>query len=56
LSKLKCKDFGFKCEFVLESQDVKSLIREFRKHTFTVHEMAYSEEIMKQHIVEADDS
>ena len=55
MSKLRCKDFGFKCEFVLESQNVKSLIREFRKHTLTVHEMAYSEKIMKQYIVEADE-
>ena len=54
MPKLRCKDFEFKCEFMLESQDIKFLMREFRKHTLTIHEMTYSEDILKQHIIETD--
>ena len=47
MTDLKCKDYGFECDFVATG-DVEEVIKTFRNHTEEVHGIDYSIEAIKQ--------
>ena len=48
--KLKCKDYGFECDFSVEGETEK-VIEDFRSHTEDVHGIDYSKEAIMQFIL-----
>jgi predicted small metal-binding protein len=50
MAKLKCADYGFECDFVVEGQ-IEQVIEEFGKHTEDTHGIDYSKEALMQFIL-----
>ena len=50
MSKLKCNDYGFQCDFEVEGEQEK-VIEDFRPHTENVHGIDYSVEAVKQFLL-----
>jgi predicted small metal-binding protein len=50
MTKLKCIDYGFECDFEIEGTDEK-VIEDFRAHTEEVHGIDYSKEAVMQFIL-----
>jgi len=50
LSKLKCSDYGFECNFVSDGE-IEHVVREFGKHTEDIHGIDYSKEALMQFIL-----
>jgi len=50
LVKLRCSDYGFECNFVVEGE-VESILEDFGKHTDEVHGIDYSKESLMQFIL-----
>ncbi|RNJ75907.1 MAG: DUF1059 domain-containing protein [Nitrosopumilus sp. B06] len=48
--KLKCRDYGFECDFMVEGE-VESVIDDFKKHTEEVHGIDYTREAIMQFIL-----
>jgi len=48
--KLKCNDYGFECDFLVEGETEK-VIEDFRSHTEDVHGIDYSIEAVMQFIL-----
>ena len=48
--KLRCNDYGFECDFVVEGE-VEQVIEEFRTHTDDEHGIDYSREAVMQFIL-----
>jgi predicted small metal-binding protein len=48
--KLRCRDYGFECEFVVEGE-VESVITQFGKHTDEEHGIEYTKEVLMQIIL-----
>lgn len=46
---LKCRDYGFECDFVA-SGDVEKVIDDFKGHTEEVHGIDYTREAIMQFI------
>ena len=46
--RLRCKDYGYDCEFIIESDDAQQVMKEFGKHSDEEHGIWYSEESLKQ--------
>jgi len=51
LTKLRCNDYGFECDFVAEGEDIQQVIEKFGKHTLDEHGIEYSKEALMQFIV-----
>ena len=47
--KLRCHDYGFECDFVVEGES-ENIIEEFGKHADEVHGINYSKESLMQFI------
>ena len=56
MAKLCCVDYGFECEFAVETEDVSELIDKFAKHTTEEHGIEYSEEALMQFMVRKHNS
>lgn len=50
MAKLKCRDYGFECDFVAEG-DMDVVIDEFKKHTDEEHGIDYSREAVMQFVL-----
>ena len=50
MAKLKCNDYGFECDFVVEGEMGK-VIDEFREHTEEEHGIDYSKEAVTQFLL-----
>jgi len=50
LTKLKCVDYGFECDFVSEGE-IESVLEEFGQHTDEEHGIDYSKEALMQIIL-----
>jgi predicted small metal-binding protein len=48
--KLVCRDYGFECDFVAESEDVSDIIEKFGNHTSKEHGIEYSKEALMKFI------
>ncbi|MGY5147344.1 MAG: DUF1059 domain-containing protein [Candidatus Nitrosopumilus sp. bin_7KS] len=48
--KLKCNDYGFDCDFVVEGE-VEKVLENFGKHTDEEHGIDYSKESLMQFIL-----
>ena len=47
---LKCKDYGFECDYVAEGE-MESVIMSFRDHTEEEHGIDYSKEAIMQFLL-----
>ncbi len=47
MAKLKCGDYGFECDFVVEGE-MEQVIKDFRAHTDDEHGIDYSKEAIMQ--------
>ena len=50
MAKLRCSDYGFECDFVVEC-DIESVITQFGNHTNEEHGIDYSKEAIMQIIL-----
>ena len=51
MPKLRCRDYGFECEFVAEASDVEKVIDDYGKHSADEHGIEYSKESLMQFIL-----
>ncbi len=51
MAKLVCRDYGFECDFVSESEDTGKVIDEYGKHSLDEHGIEYSKESLMQFIL-----
>jgi predicted small metal-binding protein len=51
LPKLSCKDYGFECDFVAESEEPGVVIEAYQKHSEEEHGIEYSKESLMQFIL-----
>jgi predicted small metal-binding protein len=51
LPKLRCKDYGFECDFVAEGTDAEVVIAAYGKHSEEEHGIEYSKESLMQFIL-----
>ena len=49
--KLRCRDYGFDCEFSVEGENTSELVSDFGKHTEDEHGIEYSKESLMQFII-----
>jgi predicted small metal-binding protein len=47
MAKLKCNDYGFECNFIVEGE-IEKVIENFRNHTDEEHGIDYSKEAIMQ--------
>jgi len=52
--KLVCRDYGFECDFVAESEDISDIIEKFGNHTTKEHGIEYSKEALMKFIQRQD--
>ncbi|MDH3766201.1 MAG: DUF1059 domain-containing protein [Nitrosopumilus sp.] len=50
MAKLKCRDYGFECDFIVEGE-IEQVIEDFRKHTDEKHGIDYSKEAIMQFLL-----
>lgn len=50
MTKLRCGDYGFECDFVSEGE-IEKVLSEFGKHTEDEHGIDYSKEALMQLIL-----
>ena len=51
MPKLRCKDYGFECEFVAEADEPATVIESYQKHSEEEHGIEYSKESLMQFIL-----
>jgi len=51
MAKLCCVDYGFECEFAVDTENVSELIEKFAKHTNDEHGIEYSQEALMQFMI-----
>jgi len=51
LPRLRCRDYGFGCEFIIEADDIAKVIVEYSKHSEEEHGIEYSKEALMQFIL-----
>ncbi len=49
--KLRCRDYGFDCDYVAEGVDTPNVLADFGKHTLDEHGIEYSKEALMQFIL-----
>lgn len=49
--KLRCQDYGFECEFVLDGEKNVALLEKLRRHFEEEHGIEYTSEVITQMIV-----
>jgi predicted small metal-binding protein len=50
LAKLKCGDYGFECDFVVQGE-MEIVLQKFTQHTDEEHGIDYSKEVLMQVIL-----
>ena len=50
MASLKCRDYGFECEFISEGE-IEKVLEEFGKHTEEEHGIDYPKEALMQIIL-----
>jgi len=50
MAKLKCNDYGFECDFVVEGE-MEDVIDKFKTHTDDEHGIDYSKEAVMQFLL-----
>ena len=50
MAQLKCRDYGFECEFVADGE-MEKVIEDFRNHTDEEHGIDYSKEAIMQFLL-----
>ena len=50
MAKLRCMDYGYDCDFVVEGE-IEDVIKQFGKHTLDVHGIDYGKEALMQFIL-----
>ncbi|MDH3764925.1 MAG: DUF1059 domain-containing protein [Nitrosopumilus sp.] len=50
MAKLKCKDYGFECDFAVEGE-IDTVLQRFAQHTDEEHGIDYSKEALMQVIL-----
>lgn len=48
---LKCRDYGFDCDFVAQGNDISKVIDEYGTHSAEEHGIEYSKEALMQFII-----
>ena len=51
MAKLRCRDYGFECDFISEGEDVSKVIDEYGQHSADEHGIEYSKESLMQFIL-----
>ncbi len=51
MTRLRCQDYGFECDFVAEGTNVSEVLERFGKHTLEAHGIDYSKEALIQFII-----
>ena len=51
MTKLRCRDYGFDCDFVAEASEVEKVIDAYGKHSEEEHGIEYSKESLMQFIL-----
>ena len=51
MPKLRCRDYGFECDFVAESDNAEEVITSYGKHSEEEHGIEYSKESLMQFIL-----
>jgi len=51
MAKLKCRDYGFECDFVAEEEEIEQVVADFRTHMDDVHGIDYSKEAVMQFLL-----
>ena len=51
MPKLRCKDYGFECDFVAEDTEISKVLQDFGKHTLEEHGIEYSKKALMQFIL-----
>jgi predicted small metal-binding protein len=51
LPKLRCKDYGFECDFVADATNAEEVITAYGKHSLEEHGIEYSKESLMQFIL-----
>ena len=51
MPRLRCSDYGFGCEFIIEADDIAKVIVEYSKHSEEEHGIEYSKEALMQFIL-----
>lgn len=51
MTRLRCSDYGFECDFVAEGSEVSKVIEEYGKHSAEEHGIEYSKESLMQFIL-----
>ena len=51
MTKLVYQDYGFKCDFMAEGNDIAKIIEEYGKHSGDEHGIEYSKEALMQFII-----
>jgi predicted small metal-binding protein len=49
--KLRCQDYGFECDFILEGPKTTGLLEKLRKHFEDEHGIDYTTEVITQMIL-----
>jgi len=48
---LRCRDYGFECDFVAEANDINQVIEEYGSHSAEEHGIEYSKEALMHFII-----
>ena len=56
MAKLCCVDYGFECDYAIESENVSEMIEQFAKHTSDQHGIEYSKEALMQFMLRKHNS
>ena len=51
MAELKCRDYGFECDFVADAANAEEVIAAYGKHSEEVHGIEYSKESLMQFIL-----
>ena len=51
MPKLRCRDYGFDCDFISEAPEVAKVIEDYGKHSEEEHGIEYSKESLMQFIL-----
>ena len=51
MPKLRCRDYGFDCDFVSEATNAEEVIEAYGKHSEEEHGIEYSKESLMQFIL-----
>ena len=56
MAQLTCSDYGFECEFVVDTKNQSNALETFGKHTLDEHGIEYSKEALMQFIIRKQNS